>query len=98
MFGFATFYSLQLTKELVLLTDINKIIRHFLWFLISSSGLFVFIYYNLKRQNLLSFFENWEKFEINYFNMPEIDKVDNSVKKKPLVSLLYISYLFMKKY
>ena len=94
LFGFTTFYSFQLINEVIWLTKVHKLVRHLSWLLSYSSCLIVFIYYNLKRTNLLSFFHRWEKFEIQLaLNMRPIDTGVKQIKR--LTTLLYGSYLIM---
>ena len=94
--GFTAFFTFQLIIELIWMTNIHKIILQFTWFMSYVSSLFVFIYYNLKRQNLLLFFEKWKQFEIiQSFNVRSSVYIVGGVKKKRLVNFMFVSYLLM---
>ena len=94
--GFTAFFTFQLIIELIWMTNIHKIILQFTWFMSYVSSLFVFIYYNLKRQNLLLFFEKWKQFEIiQSFNVRSSVDIVGGVKKKRLVNFMFVSYLLM---
>lgn len=68
-----TFHFVQLVIELATMTTFKKLLPSIVWFLLYPISLLNFCFYNLKRQEFLSFFQQWSQLE-NKFNL----KISNS--------------------
>ena len=84
------FYTTQLTIDFVHMTIVHEIIPNVMWLMAFSFALYINIFYNWKRNELLSFFKRWDQLE------NRLSKNVSLVSKPKRISLfMFTSYAVM---
>ena len=76
------------------MTTFQKLLPNIVWFLLYPPTLFYFCFYNLKRRELLSFFEQWSQLE-KQFNLKISNEVGFLVNPIRLSHCILFCYAFL---